>query len=515
MGSLWIDVIGPGAMGCRVPVEVESLRGSLPMGFVLKERGSQVFSVEILDTYSWGLWGSGQILFRCNASLTLWSQGNGLVTGQGAAPAEGGFFWWNLRESDFREALGEASGIRKIEPVISLEIDRREFEVSNGEGKVVYRFLLGTLRGKEGSGVGIFQGRPLRGYVQEANLCTKALETLCSEETPQNLLEGLLADAGITPHSAGKRPKPEIDPGLPSAEALCRVVRPALELAWGNESGIIRDTDTEFLHEYRVGLRRARSALALMSGVYANSEVTLIREQLGRMASATNRLRDFDVHLLERRNYEQAVPSVLSPAVRGLFDGLAAERAAEHARVASALLSESHQRSKTHISGLFLLPGGLPPGEEAEIPVGVAVALRLGRRYRKIRKLAAPLSFDAPESELHALRIQCKKLRYLLEFFFPLVPETSALLERPLRRLQNRLGALNDAAVQREFLLDLSRSRGNELRSDHAVAIGALVGILHTRGAAFRVGALRALEALTTPSLEKAVRRSLARPTNL
>jgi CHAD domain-containing protein len=60
---------------------------------------------------------------------------------------------------------------------------------------------------------------------------------------------------------------------------------------------------------------------------------------------------------------------------------------------------------------------------------------------------------SSPPAKLHRLRIECKKLRYLLEFFSSLYDQKEiGRLVRALKKLQNNLGDFNDFAVQRAAL---------------------------------------------------------------
>jgi len=82
---------------------------------------------------------------------------------------------------------------------------------------------------------------------------------------------------------------------------------------------------------------------------------------------------------------------------------------------------------------------------------------------------------------LHALRIQCKKLRYLMEFFSSLFPrkKINVLIEQ-LKKLQGNLGDFNDLCVQEDYLFNITR----KLPATHQqfkitlVAIGSLIGTL-------------------------------------
>ena len=79
---------------------------------------------------------------------------------------------------------------------------------------------------------------------------------------------------------------------------------------------------------------------------------------------------------------------------------------------------------------------------------------------------------------LHALRIECKKLRYLMEFFTSLFPRKKMTrLIKQLKRLQDNLGEFNDLSVQQEYLMHMAEELPiDEARSRKAlVATGYLV----------------------------------------
>ena len=64
---------------------------------------------------------------------------------------------------------------------------------------------------------------------------------------------------------------------------------------------------------------------------------------------------------------------------------------------------------------------------------------------------------DTPPPALHRLRIDCKKLRYLLEFFRSLYDaEEMDRLIKPLKQLQDNLGDFNDYEVQQKSLEDFA-----------------------------------------------------------
>jgi CHAD domain-containing protein len=82
---------------------------------------------------------------------------------------------------------------------------------------------------------------------------------------------------------------------------------------------------------------------------------------------------------------------------------------------------------------------------------------------------------------LHLLRIECKELRYLLEFFSPLFPrEKIHDLIGQLKKLQDVLGEYNDFRVQQQRLQGLAGElpRTDSRSKKTVAAIGTLVKTL-------------------------------------
>jgi CHAD domain-containing protein len=151
-------------------------------------------------------------------------------------------------------------------------------------------------------------------------------------------------------------------------------------------------------------------------------------------------LRDLDVLEIELRTLDPELAEGLEPLVE-----LIEERRREaHARVVEVLDSERWRELRT-----AWRHWGQGPAPAAGSPFGALVADRVARLYRRIRREGAGLGPDAAAADLHALRIDCKKLRYLLEC----AREAAATEEqrrcvRALKGLQQVLGDFNDAQLQ-------------------------------------------------------------------
>ena len=149
-------------------------------------------------------------------------------------------------------------------------------------------------------------------------------------------------------------------------------------------------------------------------------------------------------------------------------------------RTASKLRAASTRRLLREVEEYFSEQTPHEPSPAADLPVGPLVFRRIYKRYRKIRGIAAGIGAETPDEAVHRLRIECKKLRYLMEFFAELFPrEEGAAMLRLLRRLQNRLGEFNDALVQQRSLMNYwERKRSG---SEVALGVGGLVAVLYRR----------------------------------
>ena len=96
------------------------------------------------------------------------------------------------------------------------------------------------------------------------------------------------------------------------------------------------------------------------------------------------------------------------------------------------------------------------PNGSAQVCVGDAAARVLRRRMAQVRRRGDRLDAGSPDSELHALRIRVKRLRYALEFLAPLYPKAAARLLPRLVELQDGLGRRQDAVIAARQLRELA-----------------------------------------------------------
>ena len=107
------------------------------------------------------------------------------------------------------------------------------------------------------------------------------------------------------------------------------------------------------------------------------------------------------------------------------------------------------------------------------------------------------------------MRIQCKKLRYLIEFFGELLPaDETEHIEKQLRRLQTSLGLFNDYSVQQRALLNYWEYKRKETGNHEEIAfsLGGLVALLNQGQQAERDRSHKTLDEFCAPQIARAVK---------
>ncbi|MBI5897230.1 MAG: CHAD domain-containing protein, partial [Desulfobacterales bacterium] len=185
-----------------------------------------------------------------------------------------------------------------------------------------------------------------------------------------------------------------------------------------NETGIRQDRDIECLHDFRVAVRRARSLLTLLKNDLEPAPPADLRAGLRTLGQATNALRDLDVYLAQQPRYRRLLPAALRPALAPWFDAQRRQRSREAKKVERFLASKDYGRIMEALERFVApLPERVEPSEALSCAPIVAVARReIDRLFAKCLRIGRRIAATAADDRLHRLRIQCKQLRYALEF---------------------------------------------------------------------------------------------------
>lgn len=266
-------------------------------------------------------------------------------------------------------------------------------------------------------------------------------------------------------------------------EAAKKLLRSDLGIMKINEPYIAEDIDTEFLHDYRVALRRSRVLLAQMRGVFPEAQTVQFKADLRRINQHTNQLRDLDVYLLAEADYRALLPENMQEDIAPLFDFLKRKRAAALKATVAGLKSDKYRQIMQAWTAFLDEPiNKKSEAPNAKRPVKEMACERIFKRYRRILRDGKMILVSEDDEQMHDLRLECKKLRYLMEFFATLFPpdEISVLIKQ-LKKLQTNLGDFNDLCVQESYLLNIANEMSGQKGQPRSalLAVGALVAKLH------------------------------------
>jgi CHAD domain-containing protein len=367
--------------------------------------------------------------------------------------------------------IGDLVAPRALLPVVTVTTAATTYRLLNEDSKTVARLLVErpVLGGQRSDP----QASPLaprlsiaeiRGYPGQARRAARlvgAAAGVTSAEVPA-FSEALRA-LGRRPGDYSNKVDTDITAALPASQAASTILLRLLDTIEANVAGVLADTDTEFLHDLRVSVRRTRSALKLFGDALALTaeEVASFAAEFKWVGDLTTPTRDLDVHLLDfddtARGLNAAKPDDLEPfrtyleqrrrgEFRALTRGLKSARFTElrnawQARLTTIKGSSPAARSTTVRSG--------QSRQAAGGTTGTLAAERTRAAFAKVARRGAAITVGSPAESLHDLRKRCKELRYALEFFAPLHDRAAqAKVVGELKRLQDCLGEFQDTEVQ-------------------------------------------------------------------
>ncbi|MEI9964572.1 MAG: CHAD domain-containing protein [Caulobacteraceae bacterium] len=264
---------------------------------------------------------------------------------------------------------------------------------------------------------------------------------------------------------------------LCAAEAFQRIARACLAQVCANAEVLRRVRRPEAVHQMRVGLRRLRAAFAAFKPMLADRRLNVVEAELKWLAGELDRARDIDVF----------VQSTFRPAAAEMSDAALAPLGRQLLKAQSAAYDRALKAATSRRYAVLTVEAAawIEAGRWTTLkdPVLTALRARPAREFaiealdhlrRVVRRRGHDLA-NLDHVSRHKLRIRAKRLRYATEFFAPLFEDagkSQSKFLRALKRMQDRLGELNDLAVARDRILRDAGLRTPEL----ALAAGRLIG---------------------------------------
>jgi len=475
-----------------------------------------------LDTFDWRLYHAGLEL-----EYTRGVTGGRLLLSRDEVPqAEQPVDNWrrdrphlaeDLPDGPVRDQVVGLARPRALLPVATASGPVSVARLLNADGKTVARLIVDHPAVTHGGQTVRLPARlaiaEVRGYPGQARRAALLLAGVPGvTAAPSSAFVAALDALGRHPGDYSNSVRAEITVRMPAPVAVATVLLGLLDALEQNVDGVLRDIDTEFLHDLRVAVRRTRSGIKLLGDVVP--EAGLYAPEFKWLGDLTTPTRDLDVHLLGfgalSAQLVAATPADLEP-FRAFLVG---RRVREFRLLAAGLRSDRFHNLTGHWRKVLLDAKGASrkgPGRGTSrgLTADELAVTRTARVFRRVATHGAAITAGSPPESLHDLRKRCKELRYVLEFFAPLHnPVVYKKVVGDLKQLQDCLGEFQDSQVQREEIHALADAMLAERAAPAAtlLAMGELAANLAKSQADARANFARRFAAFAGPAGQERVR---------
>ncbi len=445
---------------------------------------SRQFSLKTYyDSFDWRLYKNGItcefIRSKAASTLLLKNLDNDLVTASAEIREVPAFSQQFLAE-EIRDILKPLLEMRALLPVCTLDYETYHLNIINNDEKTVVRL---TLEEHD-----LFNNRlslqPIRGYDKAVEHIIEILTLkLGLTLTNKPLLLTALKLQGRKPDDYSSKLNINLDPDMRADISVKYIYSHLLKAIKDNEQGTIADTDSEFLHDFRVAVRRTRAGLSQLKGLIPDKIHVYYADFFSWLGQSTGSTRDLDVYLLNFAHYKSSLPASIRDDLNPLYEFLQAKQQKAHKELVKKLRSAKYLSTLSEWEQYLKEQAPLKPVEpNAKLTIKQLADRRIWKNYKRVLHEGDAITEQSPSEELHELRKSCKKLRYLMEFFQSLYSEEKMKhLIKSLKGLQEVLGSFQDYAVQENTLKLFSEEMlNNNSHANTLLAMGVLIQNLDT-----------------------------------
>lgn len=251
---------------------------------------------------------------------------------------------------------------------------------------------------------------------------------------------------------------------LNPAEAFHLLASQGMQLWQANLLGTLTSPDPEFVHQFRVSLRRLNSLIKVFKPALPGRYHTHWTQRIKALSQITGDVRDLDVMRA----------SIVAPMLQSDDAQILS-----HAKAALAVLDDARQEAvaqlgQLHYGGpVLLFARDLQDLDTGDFPKNLPrfAEKQLADLHRNaVKRLAKTLKAPTP-ARAHRFRIALKHLRYSCEFFAPLFDNTEMVeYAKAVAGLQDAFGFINDLHVALSRLHDWVAQQAIAKESRDAVA---------------------------------------------
>ncbi len=470
-------------------------------GRFARDRGESVRRT-LFDTFDWRLYGQGTVLEHRVDPSSAWlvwrSVDDGEVLGRYHLD-EVPRFVADLPAGPVTDRLGAVVEMRALLPLVTVEARHLTLRLLDDEDKTVARVVVEEGASARADGARSRPTRlapqvevlPVRGYVEAADELSALLGSqVVLRPADDDLAVVALRAAGLDPGGYTGKLRLALPAEATALEAWALVCRALLATMEVNEPGLRDDLDSEFLHDYRVAVRRTRSVLGQAKGVLPSEVRRHMADEFRWLGGVTSPTRDFDVYLLEIPEFRHALPVDRRTDLDPFAAFIAEHQRAAHAALVAELDTERYRALLDRWRAFLDAPTADPTdAPDAARPAADVAAERIWTAYRKVIRDGRRIDGSSPPEDLHTLRKDAKKLRYALECYGSLFDtDEVAAVVKDLKGLQDVLGEYQDCQVQIGSLEGFGQEMldGGDVPASSIIALGFLVDHLDERERAAR-----------------------------
>jgi CHAD domain-containing protein len=375
-----------------------------------------------------------------------------------------------LPASPVRDAVAPVADIRALLVVSDQKRRVRRLVLRNRDEKIVARLELDE-PAPPSTHPAEATMHALRGYEDQARRAIRLLTA-----------SGLRPVTGVGDHLPDAPPATaDSDRGAPATALLAYELGEFFAAMRDNLTGLLDDVDTEFLHDFRVAVRRTRSTLKLGRPVLPAVMHSRWEPAFKWLGDLTTPVRDLDVYELGLPTMAGWLVAADARDLEPFAAHLRRRRTTDRRALVRGLKSARYQRLVADWEqALAQLADASSDGEGEHLSAGELADHSISRAYRRVARGGAAISPDSPGTDLHELRKRCKELRYALEVFSPVIDKDSRKTAvSDLKGLQDVLGRFQDSEVQRHSLRDFAEEMmASGAPAEVILAMGELVGHL-------------------------------------
>ena len=479
----------------------ETVIAALKQAFKVQTNRITPDTVTFFDTFDWGIYRSRTCLAsECNQGIDqiVWSPQpeathrcplNGFKSWTCGRPVES-FVVDDLPTGPFRGLLRGVTGNRRLLPIVNVSAERQRLNILDELDKTIARVRveIGSAESTTSDSVvkvpfNIVRLTPIRGYPGAARKINRFLQTqMALVKLRSGLYPHAVSAIGRYPGDYTSKFEIDLNGSMSVLDAAWAVQKTLLQDLEANEDGTRQHLDSEFLHDFRVAIRRTRTAMSQLKQVLPPDHVSQLSNELRWLGRLTGPTRDLDVHLEMVASYCRDFPKETGIHLAPMISYMKELQCEAQSDLARQLDSARYLNLKT-LWRKQISQGsqGSSIQSNADRPVREVVSERIWKVYRRLLHNGGMITPSSHPERLHDLRKEAKKLRYLIEFFSSLYPEKlMTRATRVLKQLQTNLGNFNDFEVQhttiRRIAEELMTARA--CGSSTILAMGALLEYL-------------------------------------